>query len=301
MNQKPIEGVPVKAVAAVVVVLVLILIGSKLVRTIPAGHVGVATMFGQVVEKHYDAGFHVVNPLYRWTLYDIRQKTHKEVSLVPTQDQLQTTLEVSVQYRIIPDQTPKILGETGLAKDVREVHLVPKLRSVVREQGKSIKRAEDFFLNETQETLQVILLEQLKIYLEPKGVEIQAVLIRDISLPEFITRAIEQKKEREQAVEKQKAELQRFKTEQEQQIAAAEAGRRAAEEEAARRRVLAEAQAFEIEALNKAIGQNPNYIKLQAIEALKEISKDPASKIYFMDGNSPSPLPLMHMGERDKN
>ena len=39
-----------------------------------------------------------------------------------------------------------------------------------------------------------------------------------------------------------------------------------------------------------------NYVKLQALEALKAISKDPASKIYFMDGDSPSPLPLMNIG-----
>jgi len=34
------------------------------------------------------------------------------------------------------------------------------------------------------------------------------------------------------------------------------------------------------------------------LEALKAISKDPASKIYFMDGNSPSPLPLMNIGSK---
>jgi hypothetical protein len=36
---------------------------------------------------------------------------------------------------------------------------------------------------------------------------------------------------------------------------------------------------------------------LQSLEALKAISKDPASKVYFMDGTSPSPLPLMHLGD----
>ena len=53
----------------------------------------------------------------------------------------------------------------------------------------------------------------------------------------------------------------------------------------------------EIEKINTAIVNNPNYVKLQALEALKAISKDPASKIYFMDGDSPSPLPLMNIGD----
>ena len=60
--------------------------------------------------------------------------------------------------------------------------------------------------------------------------------------------------------------------------------------------MLADAQAYEIEKINSAIGSNPNYVKLQALEALKAISKDPASKIYFMDGDSPSHLPLMNFG-----
>ena len=38
---------------------------------------------------------------------------------------------------------------------------------------------------------------------------------------------------------------------------------------------------------------------LEGIERrLKAISKDPASKMYFMDGSSPSPLPLMHLGDQ---
>ena len=137
-------------------------------------------------------------------------------------------------------------------------------------------------------------------YLEPKGISVSAVLIRDISLPPFITKAIEAKKEREQEVEKQKAELERYRTEQQQLVAQAEAQRSAAEEEAKKRRLLADAQAYEIEKINTAIGKNPNYVKLQALEALKSISKDPASKIYFINGDSAQPLPLMHLSDPDK-
>jgi len=174
---------------------------------------------------------------------------------------------------------------------------VPTLRSLVREQGKSIKRAEDFFREQTQEQIQSALLIGLQQYLEPRGMGVQAVLLRDIQLPPFITKAIEQKKEREQAVERQKAELDRFTTEQQQKIALAEAERKAAEEEAQRRRIIADAQAYEINQINRAIAGNPAYIQLQALEALQSISKDPAAKVYFMDGDSPQPLPLMHLGE----
>ncbi len=273
--------------------------GSSMYQKIPAGYVGVATLFGEVNSEPFEEGLHIpVNPFYEWYFYDVRQKSHLEEANVPSQDQLQTNIEVSVQFRLQGEKAPKILQETGQADDVLSVHIIPKLRSLMREQGKTIRRAEDFFLEETQQNMQTALLEGLKDYLGSKGVSVEAVLIRDISLPPFIIKAIESKKEREQEVEKQKAELERFTTEQQQKVELAKAESEAAKEQALKKRLLADAQAYEIEKINTAIGDNPNYVKLQALEALKAISKDPASKIYFMDGNSPSPLPLMNIGNK---
>ncbi len=289
---------PKSILGIIVAVFVLFLVSPRFYQSVPAGHVGVATLFGEVQSQHFAEGLHIpVNPLYQWHLYDVRQKTHSETSNVPSQDQLQTKIDVSVQYRLVASQTPSILKETGNIGDVLAVHIVPKLRSQIREQGKSIKRAEDFFLEETQAMLQIALLEGLKDYLGTKGVAVEAVLIRDISLPPFITKAIEAKKEREQEVEKQKAELERYNTEQQQKIALAEAEKDAASAEAEKRRLLADARAYEITKINDAIGRNPNYVKLQALEALQAISKDPAAKLYFLNGDSPAPLPLMHLGD----
>lgn len=293
------RGIPLRAIVAVLAIGVIILIGTRFYKSVPAGHVAVATLFGEVQPEPYQEGLHIpVNPLYEWHLYDVRQKSHKETANVPSQDQLQTRVDVSVQFRLRNEDTPEILKSTGNTDDVIRVHLVPKLRSLLREQGKTVKRAEDFFTESTQDVLQSALLAGLHDYLQPKGVEVQAVLIRDISLPPFITKAIEAKKEREQEVEKQKAELERFRTEQQQKVAAAQAERAAAEEQAAKRRVLADARAYEIERINTAIGDNPSYLKLQALETLKSMSGDPAAKLYFLDGDSPAPLPLMHLGER---
>lgn len=296
---QPQQKFPIKGAIVAAIIILLFVFGSKFYKTVPVGHVAVATLFGKIVENHYPEGLHIpVNPLYAWHEFDVREKTHKETAEVPSQDQLQTKIDVSIQYRLNAAQAANMLQTTGNMSDLLEVQLVPKLRSLLREQGKTIKRAEDFFLEETQNKLQVAILTGLQEYLAPKGVEVSAVLIRDITLPQFITKAIESKKEREQAVEKQKAELERFKTEQQQLVAQAEAQRKAAEEEAQQKRILADAQAYEIMKINEAIGNNPNYIKLQSLEALKDISKDPASKIYFMDSNSPQPLPLMHLSDK---
>ena len=266
--------------------------------SVPAGHVAVATLFGDVRDQPYPEGMHVpVNPLYNFIFYDIREKELKESAGVPSQDQLTTSVDVSIKFRINGEDAPRILQETGTFEDAVRVQIQPKLRSVVREQGKSIVRAEDFFLQETQENLQTAIYNTLRDYLEPRGIICLDILIRDISLPPFITRAIESKKEREQEVEKQKAELERFRTEQQQIIAEAEAKRDAAELESEQRRVLADAQAYEITKLNEAIAKNPAYVQIQALEALKEISANPSSKIYFLNGESPAPLPLMNMGD----
>jgi regulator of protease activity HflC (stomatin/prohibitin superfamily) len=297
MARKP--KLPSIAPIAIVSIFVVLFAASRCYKTVEAGYVSVATLFGNVRDEPYEEGLHFpVNPFYKWHDYDARKKTHKEVANVPSQDQLQTKLEVSIQYRLIGSQTPKILANTGLAQDVVNVHLIPKLRSLVREQGKSIRRAEDFFQEETQERLQVDLTAGMDEFMRPQGVAVEDVLIRDIQLPPFITKAIEAKKEREQEVEKQKAELERFRTEQQQKIALAEAERIASEQQAEQRRILADAQAYEIRKINEAVASNPAYIQLQALQALEQISKDPASKMYFMDGDSTMPLPLMHLGDR---
>jgi regulator of protease activity HflC (stomatin/prohibitin superfamily) len=289
--------IPKSLIFISVIVVTFMWFGSSLYQKVPAGYVGVATLFGEVQSNPYEEGLHIpVNPFFEWYLYDVRQKSHLEEANVPSQDQLQTKIQVSVQFRLEKTGVPMILKETGTAADVLIVHIVPKLRSLLREQGKTIKRAEDFFLEKTQQNMQTSLLAGLQEYLGNKGVNVGAVLIRDISLPPFIIKAIESKKEREQEVEKQKAELERFATEQQQKVALAKAENEAATEQAAKMKVLADAQAYEIEKINTAIGSNPNYVKLQALEALKAISKDPASKIYFMNGDSPSPLPLLNIG-----
>ncbi|MFT5289462.1 MAG: regulator of protease activity HflC (stomatin/prohibitin superfamily) [Planctomycetota bacterium] len=293
------QRIPLPVLIAAPIVLLILIVAFQSYRVVPVGHVAVAQLFGKVQGTAYPEGFHFpVNPMYRWANYDIRHKTTKETADVPTRDQLQSTIDVSVQWRIIGSMASQILQETGDVEDVLTVHLIPKLRSSLRESGKAIARAEDLFLEDTQRLMQESLTTTLQEYLLPWGVEVQQVLIRDINMPAFINKAIESKKEREQEVEKQKAELERFTTEQEQVVVEAAANRQAAEEEAQTVRLLADARAYEITVLNEAIAQNPAYIQLQALQALEAISKDPASKLYFLNGDAPMPLPLMNIGQQ---
>ena len=287
-------------ISVAIIIVVILLFGSRFVKTVPAGHVSVATLFGKVVDRPFDEGLHIpVNPLYQWYDFDARSETITETASVPSQDQLSTQMDVSVKFRINSAQTPSTLQQYGDKNRVVTMQLIPSLRAALREAGKTIPRAEDFFLEETQNRLQMQLVGDLKDSLNEKGLIIEEVLIRSIILPPFIMKAIEGKKEREQEVEKQKAELERYKTEMQQKVEEAIAERQAAEQEAEKVKVLADARAYEIGKLNEAISDNPVYIQLQSLEALKKIAEDPAAKIYFMDGSSPNPLPLLHMGEQN--
>ena len=289
-----------KLTAILVAILLVLILGRQFFHQVPVGHVGIASLFGEVQEAPFPAGAHFpVNPLYVWKNMNVQEKTHKMTAVeVPTRDQLLTKVDMSIQYRLDASQATRMYQETGDESQMVQVHLIPKVRSLVRELGTKIERAEDFFLEETRDRLAVELQGELSKFVGPKGIIVDTVLIRGVNLPPVLTQAIEQKKEREQAVERQKAELERFRTEQQQQVAAAEASRKAAEEQAKRQKILADARAYEIAVVNKAVANNPAYIQLQALEALKKMSEDPAAKIYFMDSQSSQPLPLMHMGER---
>jgi regulator of protease activity HflC (stomatin/prohibitin superfamily) len=239
------------------------------VQQVPAGHVKVATLFGKVQDQVYAEGLHFpVNPLYAWNEYDVRQKTLKFDKMgVPSQDQLISHFDVSLQYRLMGAKAPEIKKNTGTAQDVVQIHVVPYFRSLIREQGKTVANAEEFYSESVQNRMQAQMMQALTSKLEPIGIEMQGILIRNVILPPFIAKAVEDKKRREQEAEKQKAELKRFTTEQEQKIATANAEFEAAKLEEQKIRLLADAEAYKIEKINEAAQKSPAYIQLKQIEA----------------------------------
>jgi regulator of protease activity HflC (stomatin/prohibitin superfamily) len=287
-----------KLASVAIVALLVLMFGQRFFHSVPAGHVGVAVLFGEVQDQPYPEGLNIVNPFLTWVDMDVRQDSFKIVQLeMPTRDQLLSKVDLSIQWRLDASQAPFIYRDTGDKERIVQVHLHPQARSLIRELGTKIERAEDLFTDEVRDQLARALSEGLRGYVADKGIIIDSVLLRNINLPPVLAEAIGRKKEREQEVERQRAELERVKLEQEQGVAQAMASRRAAEEDAKRLRILADAKAYEIATINKAASGNPAYIQLQSLEALKKMSEDPAAKLYFMDSNSPSPLPLMNIGD----
>jgi regulator of protease activity HflC (stomatin/prohibitin superfamily) len=290
------EGNILVMIILLVIVVAFLILGVKSCTVIEPGQTGVQVTFGSVNEQPLKEGMHVINPLSNVVEFDVRQQSHTEDDVtVPSRDQLQSQLDVSVQYTLNPALTPKILKEIGDIERVKSIVLVPKLRSALREATKTIDRAEDYMTNETQTKLQKFIEEELKT-LEPMGITISEVLVRDIKLPQVIATAVQQKKEREQAAVRQEAELQRFTVEQQQKVAQATAEKTAAEQAALRMRIEADAEAYKIKTLNEAAASSPVYVQLKALETLNELSKNPAHKLFFIDNKGQYPVPLLHMG-----
>jgi regulator of protease activity HflC (stomatin/prohibitin superfamily) len=287
-----------KLASVAIVALLVLMFGQRFFHSVPAGHVGVAVLFGEVQDEPYPEGLNVVNPFLTWIDMDVRQDSFKISQLeMPTRDQLLSKVDLNIQWRLDASQAPFIYRDTGDKERIVQVHLHPQARSLIRELGTKIERAEDLFKDEVRDQLATALTIGLTEYVAEKGIIIDSVLLRNINLPPVLAEAIGRKKEREQEVERQRAELERVKLEQEQGVAQAMASRRSAEEDAKRLRILADAKAYEISTINKAASGNPAYIQLQSLEALKKMAEDPAAKLYFMDSNSPSPLPLMNIGD----
>lgn len=197
--------------------------------TVPAGHNKVATLFGKVQDDAYSEGLHIVNPLLNFVSFDLRQQTYTgEKVQVPSQDKLKTSMDISVVFRLDPDKTTAILQETGVLKDVVSKHVPPKVRSLLREAGKTVKQSQDFFLDSVQQQLQLYMEEGLTQYLQDRGVIVTAVLFRDITLPQVVTSAVIQTKERQEQLEREKAQLKIVEQQAQQQVKQAEAREMAA-------------------------------------------------------------------------
>jgi len=285
-------------------IIVVLLIAFGPYTTIPSGHVGVTSLFGKVDSEELSEGFHIINPLKRIHKIDCKNKelTIKKVG-VPSQDQLTTEVDVTVKWRVDKSQAAEAFRDTGDAETLEVVHLTPKLRSLIREAGKGIKNAEDFYQDEIQVSMQVRILEGLQ-GLSSKGILVEEVLLRGFSLPRMIVQGVEEKKRQKQLAERQIEELKRFSTEQEQKQVQAKAEKLAAIQEAEKRIELANAKAYEITAEAKAQAEAirikgealklfPNVIKLRSIE--KWNGEVPRVSL------SGSAVPLINLSDLDKS
>lgn len=173
--------------------------------TVDAGTVGVQNTFGSVSTDEFTMGLHIKNPFTDIILYSIQTTELKESSSVPSKEGLIVNLEVSILVKITPSEADNIYRSIG--PYYGDVVIVPNLRSFIREVTAKYEAKALYTVGRENITLDIFnLLEPI---LMARGIILEKVLLRDLSLPQTVTGAIEQKLKAEQEAQQMQFVLQK--------------------------------------------------------------------------------------------
>lgn len=255
-----------------IAILALILSNSTFL-TIEAGEAGVLfKKFGGGLEKEtvYGQGFHVVAPWNTMYIYNVKEQTAEETMNVLDKNGLSIKVDVTVRFNPFIEKIGYVHERFG--KAYIQTLVIPEVRSAVRqvmgrysaEEIYSTKRAEveGKIINEAESTLSS----------KENNIKMNALLIREVVLPENIKNAIELKLSQEQ-----ESLAYQFKLEKEKK-------------EAERKRIAAEGEARANEIINNSLTNN--LLKMRGIEATQQLSNSPNSKVIVI-GSGKDGLPLI--------
>lgn len=260
------ERLPKITIPLIVGIVILIIFISKSTVTVDSGEAGVLyeTFGGGVVtdEPPLSEGFHLVAPWNRVFVYEVRQQSIEETMNVLSSNGLEIKLDASVWFQPAYDDLGKLHKEKG-EKYIQRL-LQPAVRSAARavvgrynpEQLYSTKR----------EAIQHEIFEETKVLLKDQYVQVNQVLVRDVSLPSTIKEAIERKLKQEQESLEYEYRLTK------------------AEQEAKRQRIDAEGKARANEILNASL--TDKILKEKGIEATLELAKSPNAKTVIIGSGS---------------
>lgn len=202
------------AALAVGVVLVILLYAS--IAYVPAGHVGVLTLFGRVTGEVLPEGTHLVNPFKSNNVMSVRTQELKEQASVPSNEGLIVTLDTSLLFRLSPQSAADVYRSIG--PGYIQVVAEPTLRSAIR--SVTAAHSANALYTGERETVARQIADELRRDLAKRGLEVEAVLLRDVQLPQMLARAIEAKQQAEQealrmnfVLDKEKREAERKRIE----------------------------------------------------------------------------------------
>lgn len=236
---------------------------------VESGGAGVLwTITGGTQEGVYGEGIHIVAPWNRMVVYDIRTQDRLEEMQMITNNGLSVGLEVSLRFRATSPDVWKLHSQIGPA--YYDKILKPTLRAITRdivgqytpEQVYSTKR--DEVANRIFEALQEAASKH--------HLAIEAVLIRNIVLPDKLREAISEKLEEEQRSLKMKFVLERER------------------QEAERKRIEAQGIADFQKIVSKGI--NAQLLQWKGIEATEALAKSDNAKVVVI-GSGKDGLPLI--------
>ena len=177
----------------------------SMVRIVPAGYVGVVDFFGTVSPNALSSGFHLVNPLARVVSMSVRTVEQMEMMPVPSKEGLTINLDVSILYKLDPSKAVQIYKTVG--PYYQEVVVIPQFRAAAR--GVTVGHEAKGLYTSEREMLGQAIYDSLQGMIQDRGIILERVLLRGMTLPPTVTGAIEQKLKAEQEAERMKFVLQR--------------------------------------------------------------------------------------------
>jgi regulator of protease activity HflC (stomatin/prohibitin superfamily) len=257
---------------AIVVLFLLVVVGSCSVTAVETGHVGVTTLFGRVTGERLDEGIHLINPLKRVAKLSVRTQQAKEIAEVPSSEGLLVHLEASLLFRLDPGRANAVFQKIG--PDYQDVVVTPNFRSVMRDV--TAAHTASALYSEGREAVSLQMLTGLRKALEPIGIVVENVLLRDVKLPLTLKNAIEAKQQAEQDAQRMNFVLQKER------------------QEAERKRI--EAQGISDFQRTVSQGISSQLLEWKGIEATIEVAKSQNSKIVII-GSPKNGLPLIFPGQ----
>jgi len=192
------DKLPKIALPAVFIIILLIILISKSAVTIGSGEAGVLyRTFGNGVvtdEPPLNEGFHIVAPWNRVFIYEVRQQEVFEKMKVLSSNGLDIQLDASAWFQ--PDYAD--LGKLHQEKSeaYKERILLPAIRSAAR----SVvgRYTPEQLYSSKRDAIQVEIFEETRNIVEDQYIQLNEILIRDVTLPPTIKEAIERKLKQEQ-------------------------------------------------------------------------------------------------------
>ncbi len=198
-----------------IVIPLLILILSTF-RIIPAGHVGVALLFGQVQSVPLKEGLNVVNPLYDVIHMDTRVARHTARYDAASQDLQAVHVEMVLNVRLMPEKAAEVYQRVGAAYS--NIIVDPAAQEVLKANTALHNAAE---ILQKRAAIKADIQKDLAAWLVKYGVELKEVALSNIRFDPSYERAVEAKQIEEQKAEQKRYEL--IQAQRQAEIAAATA------------------------------------------------------------------------------
>lgn len=273
-DKRSVLGMPVMVFS--VVIFIAGILWSSFVQ-INAGYVGVQKLYGNVRPDVLYSGLHFINPLLdvedietrtqNYTMSGVHSEGEKagdDAIRVLSADGLEVTIDLTVLYRVVAENAPNLYKLTGL--DYKDKIVRPISRTKIRDNAVYYDAVSLY--SSKRDEFQSRIYKAIEDEFRHRGLLLENLLIRNISLPTSVKNAIESKINAEQEAQKMQFVLQKER------------------QEADRKRVEAQGIADYQRIINENL--TDKQLQYEQIKTMKELAASSNAKIIIMGkGNTP--------------